>query len=326
MRFYQRGLLSVLACLLLLSGLLVTTPQHAMAARSWPLVSSGANNENVITIQYLLRFKGYDLAVDGAFGPGTTSVVQAFQADQGLVADGVVGAQTWERLAYQVAYGANSVVVTAAQRQLKYTHGYSQLTTDGAFGADTDAAVRAFQASRQIVQNGIMGLDTWAALVGNGGSAPGGISPAAQAQMDAMYNHARAHSLGYAPDGRCYYHVANYIDAVGYGYISVNGFNAAIDPGYYAEARQFAEYLNQNGNAERLGMRRLNLDNPYEAPAGAIVVVRAGTPGTAHPTAGDIAIAGGNGEFYNGGMMGYGGSGNFYPGNNYVLGIYIPNI
>ena len=305
----------------------ITEPQHTAAARSWPIVISGEISENVVTIQYMLRFKGYDVSVDGAFGPVTTSVVQAFQRDYGLVADGIVGPQTWERLAHQISLGANNVVVTAAQRQLKNKYGYSHLSTDGAFGTNTETAVRDFQASQQIMQNGIVGLDTWAALVGNGGGGdPGGISPASQAQMDAMYSHARSQSLGYAPDGRCYYHVANFIDAVGYGYISVNGFNAAIPPEYYAEASMFAEYLNQNGNAERLGMGRLNLDNPYEAPAGAIVVVRAGTPGTAHPTAGDIAIAGGNGEFYNGGMMGYGGSGNFYPGNDYVLGIYIPNI
>lgn len=325
MRMLQRFVTSFTALILLLGGLLVTSPSQVDAARSWPVVSAGESSENVVTIQFLLQFKGYTVTADGAFGPGTTSAVQAFQQDRGLPADGIVGAQTWEQLAYQVSYGANNVVVTAAQRQLKNKHGYSHLATDGAFGPGTDAAVRDFQASRQIVQNGIVGLDTWAALVGNGGN-NGAISPASQAQMNAMYSHARSQSLGYAPDGRCYYHVANFIDAVGYGHIGVYGFNAAIPSNYHAEARMFAEYLNQNGNAERLGMRRLNLDNPYEAPAGAIVVVRAGTPGTAHPTAGDIAIAGGNGEFYNGGMMGYGGSANFYPGNTYVLGIYVPNI
>ena len=55
-----------------------------------------------------------------------------------------------------------------------------------------------------------------------------------------------------------------------------------------------------NGNAARLGMVNLNLDSPYKAPGGAIVVVRAGTPGTVNPTAGDIAVASGGGDFYNG--------------------------
>ena len=33
---------------------------------------------------------------------------------------------------------------------------------------------------------------------------------------------------GKRPDGRCYSHVANYIDETGYGGISKNGFDAAI--------------------------------------------------------------------------------------------------
>ena len=53
-------------------------------------------------------------------------------------------------------------------------------------------------------------------------------------------------------------------------------------------------------------------------------MVRAGTPGTANPVAGDIAVIGDYDFFWNGGEMGYGGSQNFPPGNDYVLGIYEP--
>ena len=82
--------------------------------------------------------------------------------------------------------------------------------------------------------------------------------------------------------------------------------------------------MNKGGNAARLGLQNTGGKNPYTAPAGSIVVVRAGTPGTAHPTAGDIAVAGGGGKFWNGGDMGYGGSGNFPPGNSHVAGIFVP--
>jgi hypothetical protein len=133
---------------------------------------------------------------------------------------------------------------------------------------------------------------------------------------------ARRNSVGRRPDGRCYQHVANYIDQAGFCGIQKNGFNAAIPAGYYRYAKNFAEYLNQGDNASRLGIVKLGTDNPYRAPAGSIVVVRPGTPGTAHPTAGDIVVADGQGNFYNGGEMGYGGSQNFPPGNNYVLGVY----
>ncbi|MEM8531227.1 MAG: peptidoglycan-binding protein [Chloroflexota bacterium] len=332
MRLCQRYLVYALVGILLFSGLLVATPQRATAAPAWPIVSPGESNENVVTLQYTLRFRGYSLSVDGAFSPETENVVRQFQQAHGLAVDGVVGGQTWERLVHQVVLGDHNDVVLALQRQLNNKYGYS-LLADGAFGIDTDGAVKDFQASRQLAADGVVGLNTWAALLGNssgddpgGPGDPGGISPASQAQMDAMYAHARAQSLGKVPDGYCYEHVSYFIDAVGYGYIAVNGFNAAIDPNYYRYARQFAEYLNQNGNAERLGMRRLNLDNPYHAPAGAIIVVRAGAPGTYHATAGDISIAGGNGEFYNGGMMDYKGEAGYYPGNDFVLGIYVPNI
>ena len=148
-----------------------------------------------------------------------------------------------------------------------------------------------------------------------------------QSDMDNLLQVSKADSRGRRPDGRCYYHVSGYIDRVGYGGISVNGFDAAIPSQYWAEAHMFADYLNKNGNAARLGLKNLNLDNPYRAPPGSIVVVRAGTPGTANPTAGDIAVAdGGSGSFWNGGEMGYGGSSNFPPGNTYVLGIFVPTI
>merc|ERR1711981_1351917 len=89
----------------------------------------------------------------------------------------------------------------------------------------------------------------------------------------------------------------------------------------------FADYLNTGSNAAALNMKNIQSsvsNNPYDAPAGSIVVVRAGTPGTANPTAGDIAVKGSGSDFWNGGAMGYGGSGNFPASNTYVLGIYVP--
>ena len=146
-----------------------------------------------------------------------------------------------------------------------------------------------------------------------------------QADMERLRSIAASDSEGRRPDGRCYSHVSHYIDESGYGGIRVNGFDNAIPPAYWAEAHMFADYLNKDGNAARLGLKNIGIDNPYNAPAGSIVVVRAGTPGTANPTAGDIAVAD-HGSFWNGGAMGYGGSGNFGPGNNYVLGVFVPTI
>mmetsp|Transcript_12385 Transcript_12385/g.20134 ORF Transcript_12385/g.20134 Transcript_12385/m.20134 type:complete len:248 (-) Transcript_12385:181-924(-) len=142
-----------------------------------------------------------------------------------------------------------------------------------------------------------------------------------------LHSYAKQRSKGKSPDGMCYSHVADYIDAVGYGGIDKGGFNDAIPPAYWQYAYQFAEYLNQGNNAEELCLENVQKkysNNPYKAPDGTIVVVRAGTPGTANPVAGDIAVVGEGDYFWNGGEMGYGGSSNFPSNNDYVLGIYAP--
>jgi len=85
--------------------------------------------------------------------------------------------------------------------------------------------------------------------------------------------------------------------------------------------------LNQGSNAADLCLENVQgkySNNPYKAPDGTIVVVRAGTPGTANPIAGDIAVNGEGNYFWNGSEMGYGGSSNFPSNNDYVLGIYAP--
>lgn len=157
------------------------------------------------------------------------------------------------------------------------------------------------------------------------GPSPGPSPPVCQSDMARLQQAAKADSYGKSPDGKCYSHVSAYIDSVGYGGICKGCFDSKIPSQYWAEAHQFADYLNAGHAA---GLNLLNVqsqyqNNPYKAPAGAIVVVRAGTPGTHHPTAGDIAVCD-NGYFWNGGAMGYGGSSNFPASNDYVLGIFIP--
>lgn len=65
----------------------------------FPLVT--AKNE-VQVIQEALRDQGYTVDVDGAFGVGTEQAVRAYQAANGLEADGVVGQETFYSLTGQV--------------------------------------------------------------------------------------------------------------------------------------------------------------------------------------------------------------------------------
>ena len=57
----------------------------------WPVVKTGSSEHPIKTLQYLLRARGHSAVVDGVFGPQTEAAVKAFQASQGLTADGIVG-------------------------------------------------------------------------------------------------------------------------------------------------------------------------------------------------------------------------------------------
>ncbi|SFA72239.1 Peptidoglycan-binding (PGRP) domain of peptidoglycan hydrolases-containing protein [Amycolatopsis marina] len=87
------------------TGLPVT---GTVAARTWtallaagttPLLRSGASGAAVSRLQRALNaVTTARLAVDGQFGPNTTSAVRGYQTSRGLGADGVVGAKTWAAL------------------------------------------------------------------------------------------------------------------------------------------------------------------------------------------------------------------------------------
>lgn len=58
-----------------------------------------------VAIQRILEGRGYySSSVDGAYGPGTESAVESFQANNSLAVDGIVGSNTAERLRTAMAY------------------------------------------------------------------------------------------------------------------------------------------------------------------------------------------------------------------------------
>ena len=84
-------------------------------------------------------------------------------------------------------------------------------------------------------------------------------------------------------------------------------------------------------NAHELGLKNIANEignNPYNAPPGSIVVVKACSPGTSCKSdmAGDITVAGKDGYFWNGGANGYGGSAAAWDAANphVLLGCYVP--
>lgn len=118
------------------------------------------------TIQYLLNHHGAGLEVDGYFGPVTEQAVRDFQTANSLPADGVVGQRTWAALFVTVQQGSSGDAVVAVQSQLA-ARGY-EIAVDGDFGPQTDGFVRDFQTAKGLTVDGIVGPQTWAALLATG--------------------------------------------------------------------------------------------------------------------------------------------------------------
>jgi zinc D-Ala-D-Ala carboxypeptidase len=145
------------------------TTELSSEALAWPTLQSGSSGRDVVTAQYLLRARGYSLSVDGSFGSGTLSAVKSFQSASGLSSDGVVGANTWEKLIVTVQSGSSGDAVRALQDQLKNRYGYS-LDITGQFGSTTTTHIQSFQRSKGLTVDGIVGANTWSALVSNSSS------------------------------------------------------------------------------------------------------------------------------------------------------------
>lgn len=126
-----------------------------------------------MTLQAMLRQQGYDITYNGLFDDKTHAAVLQFQRDQGLVDDGIVGRNTWSALISTVRLGDHNLVVEALQRQLVHKYGY-QIAIDGRFGSvETQPNVVAFQESQGLEPDGIVGQNTWSALLsGTGSSRP----------------------------------------------------------------------------------------------------------------------------------------------------------
>ena len=155
-------------------------------AEEYLLLKQGTSGVEVRKLQGRLAELGYYAGgVDGIYGETTASAVKAFQRANGLSGDGQAGVQTQSKLYSSSARYASSPVATAnpdATRtltlgmtgndvyalqerliELRYLTGVA----DGVFGAETQAALVAFQKNNGLTADGNAGSSTLKKLAGS---------------------------------------------------------------------------------------------------------------------------------------------------------------
>ena len=122
------------------------------------------------------------VTADGIFGAATARAVQAYQRLFHLTTDGIVGPSTWNSIVEQYnlldlnTYPGTALRVGSTGKDvMKMQHFLNiistkyptvpKLTEDGMFGNGTAAAVREFQRLFGLTQDGVIGLNTWNAIV-----------------------------------------------------------------------------------------------------------------------------------------------------------------
>ncbi len=150
-----------------------------------PIIKKGSTGAAVKKAQQNLICRYYLPANtdDGIFGPVTDAAVRSYQTARSaghhyafsfaLVVDGIVGPQTWGRLAPpDIQKGSKGSAVRLCQELLK-DYGYPPYDPgpiDGDFGPLTEAAVKAFQGDNvdydgnKLKVDGIVGPKTWCSL------------------------------------------------------------------------------------------------------------------------------------------------------------------
>ena len=155
-------------------------------AEEYLLLKQGTSGVEVRKLQGRLAELGYYAGgVDGIYGETTASAVKAFQRANGLSGDGQAGVQTQSKLYSSSARYASSPVATAnpdatrtltlgmtgndvyaLQDRLIELH-YLTGVADGVFGAETQAALIAFQKNNGLTADGNAGSSTLKKLAGS---------------------------------------------------------------------------------------------------------------------------------------------------------------
>ena len=149
------------------------------------------NRPAVAQWQAQMKQRGWSLTVDGWFGPQSDRIARQFQAEKGLIVDGIVGLRTWQAafdnstltrnneadptpntppvltpsfsgdaLSYRPLQPLSFDPQAQAFQQRLQSLGWN-LEADGFFGPRTAAATRLFQQQHNLDTDGIVGPLTW---------------------------------------------------------------------------------------------------------------------------------------------------------------------
>ena len=125
-------------------------------------------------VQRRLRVMGYELAVDGAYLSRTAEAVRKFREDEGLPPGDFIDERAWsvlvdasfalgDRMLYLRMPHFHGADVRQLQKIIEVL-GFAVGKADGIFGAHTEQALREFQLSVGIVDDGIAGNTTYEAI------------------------------------------------------------------------------------------------------------------------------------------------------------------
>ncbi|MDS0524550.1 peptidoglycan-binding protein [Clostridium sp. SHJSY1] len=181
-------------------GIFISSRGNSSQGQEYTLLEKARNyiGSRTKELQEKLISRGYDCGgygADGIFGQGTLNSLLQFQRDNGLVADGLAGTQTFSKLNSEEdsiiaklqteinsqGFGKISVDGIAGNETINYSptlklgtkgeitkvlqillnrKGYS-LAIDGIFGTATQNAVKSFQRSKGLSEDGVVGSNTW---------------------------------------------------------------------------------------------------------------------------------------------------------------------
>lgn len=148
--------------------LLLIPTTGVFANEGYVTLRFGNRGNEVSKLQQGLKNYGYYYSsVDGIYGKLTENAVINFQKYNGLVIDGIAGAQTQSILyANTLKFGNRGSQVARLQQELQNKRYYNG-SIDGIYGKSTEMAVINFQKDNGLIIDGIAGKQTLKALYSN---------------------------------------------------------------------------------------------------------------------------------------------------------------